>query len=63
MKNEPIIRRCKKCNCELMSDNKSKLCKNCKGERFSKIIKIGSTVGGVAITAVTTVFSVVTHRR
>lgn len=49
----PEIRYCKKCECELVSTNKRKLCDNCRRERNANIRKdvLGAvgTVGSIAL--------------
>ena len=55
----PEIRYCKKCECELVSTNKYKLCDNCRRERNANIRKdvlcAVSTVGSIALCIVTIV--------
>ena len=47
------IRYCKKCNCELMSTNKKKLCANCRKEKISNI-RNGALLFGAVITTLVT---------
>ena len=53
------VRRCKKCGCELMSNNKSKYCEKHKRERSNFIANIGKgavALGGLIITIGSLVF-------
>lgn len=51
-----MIRYCKKCGCELRSDNKSKKCDNCKRKDRKGLRNVGGVIIGIL-----TVIPVVKH--
>ena len=52
MSDNEIKQYCKKCNCDLTSDNKTGYCKNCKSEErkaIRSLLLIGSTILSVIL--------------